>query len=857
LIRPSSRYLAAVVCLWQLCLAGCSIEQNSATSNAYHNVTAHFNGYFYALEETKAVEALVLKSLDDDHNQILKLFPKLDTVLAKSYAKNTEEIIKMASLSIQRHPNSKWVDDNYLLVGLARMYSCDFQNAVVTFKFVNSNSKDRDTRHAGLIHLIRTFTEQNEYDKAEEAFLYLDKENLNALNKKNLHLEKANYYQVRNDYDNMVRNLASADPLLTKSDRKARIYFIIGQVYQQLGFTGSAYDYYLKCLATNPEYEIDFYARLNMAQVARLDNAKAIRTIRNQFTTMLHDTKNQEFQDKIYFELGEFERKQGNLTEAIDNYSLAAHAGTNARIKGGSYLRIGQVYFDSIRKYSLAKAYYDSTVATLPKEHNDYATIKKRQEVLGEFVTYSETITWQDSLLSLASLDTAAVRMKLDSALAKKALADAEPAKKKKKRAPVQSNSNQDNPFFQNESTSTTDWYFGNLAAVSLGESEFQRIWGSRPLEDNWRRANKMAVTTATPDTTRIAQTNSTDADNAPTKKTDEVAKLIKQLPVTEKQKQEAFNKIEEAYFKLADIYNFQLGEKDNASTSYQKLLTRFPQSAHAPEVLYKLYLISKEKNDGMATTYSQRLINDYPTSTFARILINPDYLKETSITAEKQKTIYKDAYADYQRGDLRAAQEKISQALKLGDTGFVPNLKLLNTLITGKTEEIARYQLELNEFIKTYPENTLVPYAESLLASSKTFLLNEEKAKGIRFMNMLEGPHRFVMIYLRDEKTKADVSGAVEAFNNRIFKNEKLTITNVIFNETYMVTYVSEFPDRATSMGYLAKFIAQSPQDNRLANYKFDTFVITPENFDIFYRTKALNEYLTFFDRNYKKENQ
>ena len=78
-------------------LAACSVEQNNVTSNAYHNLTACFNGYFYAREETRVVEALILKSLDDDHNQILKLFPKLDTVLAKSYSKNTDEIIKMAT----------------------------------------------------------------------------------------------------------------------------------------------------------------------------------------------------------------------------------------------------------------------------------------------------------------------------------------------------------------------------------------------------------------------------------------------------------------------------------------------------------------------------------------------------------------------------------------------------------------------------------------------------------------------------------------------------------------------------------------------------------------------------------------
>lgn len=110
-----------------MALTACSIEQNTITSNFFHNLTAHYNGYFYAKEGAREVEKMILKSLDDDHNKILLLYPRLDTVLAKTYKKNTEEIIKMASKSIQYHPNSRWVNDNYLMVGLARLYACDYQ----------------------------------------------------------------------------------------------------------------------------------------------------------------------------------------------------------------------------------------------------------------------------------------------------------------------------------------------------------------------------------------------------------------------------------------------------------------------------------------------------------------------------------------------------------------------------------------------------------------------------------------------------------------------------------------------------------------------------------------------------------
>ena len=94
---------------------------------------------------------------------------------------------------------------------------------------------------------------------------------------------------------------------------------------------------------------------------------------------------------------------------------------------------------------------------------------------------------------------------------------------------------------------------------------------------------------------------------------------------------------LKEAYFKLGDLYYFQLDEKENALNSYTKLLTRFPGSDHEPEVLYKMYLISRERgtND---VQYATALKEKYPNSTYARILVNPDYLKESSIAAEKQK---------------------------------------------------------------------------------------------------------------------------------------------------------------------------------------------------------------------------
>ncbi|MEX1241244.1 MAG: tetratricopeptide repeat protein, partial [Cyclobacteriaceae bacterium] len=739
-------------CLLVFILVSCSSERNTWTSKAYHNTTAHFNGYYYALEEISKVEDIILTSHADDHNRILTLYPSFDSTLAKGFDKEIQEAVKMASIAIQRHPNSKWVDDAYILVGKARMYSLDWGNAIQTFKFVNTNSRDRDAKHLAILNLIRTYIEHREMNNALAAIDYLQKADLSKTNKKKFLLEKAYFYQILDDYDQMVRNLTAADDLLKKKDRRGRIYFIIGQVYQELGFESEAYNYYKKCLATNPEYEVDFYARLYMAQVTEISRNRDVNAARKSFRKLLKDSKNKDFKDKIYYEMGIFELKQNDIGNALDFLNKSVRSGNNKRIQGEAYLKMGEVYYDSLKNYEMSQAYYDSAISALPSDYEGYASIKTRQEILNEFVRHLKTVQWQDSLLVLSNLDTAALRIMVDSVVtAERKLAELQAGKKKKRRNRVEIETvSQDNFFNSGNETGDVsgDWYFGNPAAMGVGQSEFKRVWGNVKLEDNWRRSQRIsnsfaenletsgdtAATTAA-ETAAVAEESADPVEVA-------FAGLDKQIPRTEEAKQEALSKIEDAYFHLGDIYNFKLEEKENAVETYGKLLMRFPDSEYVPEVLYTLYLIIRDSDSTRAETYADQLKRDHPNSTFAKILINPDYLQESSQVAEKQKVIYKDAYEVFDAGHYDSANVIVQSALQLGETAFNPTLRLLQILIIGETEDISKYQYSLQEFIKAYPETEQARYAQKLLDASRQFLESEEKRKGIQYSTSFDETH-------------------------------------------------------------------------------------------------------------------
>jgi len=848
-------------------LEACSSEKNTWTSKSYHNTTAHYNGYYYARDEIQKIEKTIWSSLSDDYGKILRLYPKIDSSLAKGYDKEIQEAIKMASLAIQRHPNSKWVDDSYILVGKARLYSLDWGNAIQTLKYVNTKSKDPNAKHQAIIQLVRTFTEHQEYNNGQAAIDFVQKEKLNKVNKKNLLLEKAYFYQEQTDYDNMVRNLTEVTPLLTRKDRPGRIYFIIGQIYQKLGFESEAYNYYRKCLATNPEYEVDFYARLYLAQVTEISRSKSVNAALKSFRKLLKDSKNKEFKDKIYYEMGLFELKQKNLTGAITNFNKSIREGTNKRIDGESYLRLGEIYYDTLRKYELSQAYYDSAITALPKDYEGYAAIKARQEILDDFVKNLNTIKWQDSLLVMANLDSLGLRSRIDSTFqAQKLLAEKNAGKKKKRQSNrIEILSNANNVFGTGEdgtTDETTDWYFGNPSAMALGQTEFRRLWGDIPLEDNWRRSLRSASTS-------VVNRNVTEGDvtipdqeeKSSAVPADPVAaeymRISKQIPRTEEQKKEALKKIEDAYFNLGDIYYFKLLENDNAVVSYNKLLERFPETEYEPEILYKLYLIFKESDPSNSNHYASQLKTKHPNSTFAKILVNPDFLKESSEAAEKQKQLYEAGYDYFVAGEYKAAAKVLEEASALGHTVFTPTLELLKILIIGKTEDINKYQYLLDQFSKDNPDSEAGGYAKKLLDASRNFQEKQEQKKGIQFIRSLEEPHYFVMVYRQDENMGASGSTALGKFNQDYFKDLKLKTSNLVLSDDYTLTLVADLPRISSALEYIKTFNEKLPTLAELRNHKFHSFVITKDNFDIFYRTKGLDEYLQFFEKNYPTEDQ
>ena len=885
-VEVSVKYYILFGLIGFVSLSGCAPEKNGLVASAYHNTTARYNAFFYARQRMDEIQQAIAEQQENNYNKVLRIMPEPDTALISSLNEQIEDCIKKASVAIERHPNSQWADDSYILIGMCRDFRQNYGDAIKTYKFVNTQSEDDAARHKALVNLMHTFAKAQEQNNAVQVADYLRKEKLNRENKVQMHLTKAYLAQLNEDNNTMIGNLLIAAPLMKNAEGRAKIYFILGQLYQELGFAMQAYKNYEEVTRSNPEYELYFYARLNMAQVSDLSDENDVKKIRKYFTKLLRDDKNEEYRDKIYYELASFEMRQGNLTQAIEYYNEAVQASiNNNRQKAYAYLALGKIYYDSLEDYRKAKLYYDSTVSVLPQDEDNYQAVTKRQEVLTNFVEQYNIIEEQDSLLALAEMDSLKLSAMIDEMVEeqrREQRAQDRLARREERASQRTTNSfaNQGSPFGrqgdgQSGASLATgeDWYFYNPSATSQGRSAFVRRWGQRPLADDWRRSGRSAPAN---EASELAETDtslltSTPADSAQSEGgtfagqetaagVAERQALYENIPFTEEQKQVALSKVEEAHYKLGGIYNFDLKEQTRAIETFETMLKRFPASEYTPEVLYLLYLIYQELDDSTYEQYRDRVLKEFPESLYAKLIENPNYEEENNQASAMMKKMYKDVYMLYQAGDdsLAAVLAKAGLA-KFPKNDFTDNMELLQIMILGKLDGEARYQLALQQFIEKYPDSDVNEYANRLLLGIQNYREKIEARRGTEYIAEFDEPHSFIIVYKNVKKLSTELPKVVDQFNANYFPQAKLNSANLMLEDGKVMVLVEQFSGKETAEAYYERFNGEtSPLKNLPKAYSTESieanFVISKDNLTILYRTKDVEQYLQFFKNHYMK---
>lgn len=877
-------------------MTACSTKKNTFTRRLYHNTTAHYNAYWNGNESLKEGVAELRKSARDNYTSVLPVYNYGAQTIVQTINPNMDRAIEKASRVIQRHSmyfdkkeHVKWVMYSYMLIGKANFYKQDYNAARRAFDFVSRQYSEDPVKYEAMLWMGRTYKQLKQYDKAIATYDLITTESVGQLLpwivRKELPLAYADMYIAQVRYSQAKEFLEKAIPLNSNSRLRTRINFILGQIYQIEGKDNRAGEYYTKVIKGTATFEMAFNARINLARVYNA-NSSDKRMIVKELEKMLKDAKNKDFNDQIYYALADIAFKDKNDTLGVKYLRKSvASSVSNDYQKSVSSLRLADIYFTR-PDYRQAQAYYDSTIMFLPKDFPEYEKISVKTDILTRLVGFLQTIHTQDSLQTLAGMPEADRNKIIDKAIAEYTRKEEEAKRLKEEEAlammagvGLQGRQIVD----QDKGNSVIGgggWYFYNPSAISMGFSEFTRKWGRRRLEDNWRLSNKREVememiaeeTGDNPaDTTQGAKGGGKDGKGGQDFKSRDT--YLKDLPFTPEKITVSNLMIADALFNSGIIFLEELFNKPKAIESFNQLITRFPDDENALQSNYHLYRAYRDLGDSTKMEFHKnQIINKFPDSDYAKILIDPNYNVELEAIRNRVNTLYEETYLAFERGQFRTAIIYSNDALaNYKDENLMPRFAYIRALSRGKTENMDTMKAELTRLIATYPNSDVVDYARRLLGPQQTGTTalkgkdgetipdaGETTPKPMDFSMYKYTPAATHFYAIVVDGSAVNVYGAkvrITDFNTKNYSIDNLQVNSVLLDNNRQMITISSFSEIEKARRYFSG-IKQDPYVfSGMREGTYEQFLISAENYPVFFKEKNTEAYLQFFKNNYLEE--
>jgi tetratricopeptide (TPR) repeat protein len=702
-------------------IAGCSLEKESGFNRQMQNLTAHYNILFNANELLRLKQESYAAGFVDSYNELLNVYP--DTVSQSATAdKDLELAFSKANKIINIKEQSHYLGDAYLVMGKARFLEGNYFDAVEYFNYViASYGKQANLKQEALIWKGRALLYLN---NPAEAKVAIDTAIKNINPKKSIpagiYATQLQYYINTEDYPAAEESAKTALKLCRDGELKLRWTFILAQLQELNQKPDAAIVNYADIAKSNSSFEMAFNANLNRIRLQDQENGVKQNKI-ERLRKLLKNQNNKEFTDQIYYQVAQQLYAAGDIDGAVKNYQLSVRNSVkNQNQKGLSYLRIADIDFKNKADYAGAKLYYDSTLTYLAPTYPGYQIIRKKANNLQILTGLLQTISREDTLQMLAALDEQTRTARIDAMVNHKILQDKAAAVTTAANNGQFENSrgsnNLNNPQANKSGSST--FYFYNPAAIGLGVNDFKRQWGNRKLEDNWRRSKRSATNIAANGaavmSSPVEDPFAPTTQDAATKTNGDAGSyrqdLIKNLPLTPDLLNRSNIRVYNAYMDMANFYRDLLGDKKEAITTYEAILTRFPKSSDKAAVYYNLYRLYADVDAAKSEAYKNMILKEFSQSVFAKIILDPEYSKHLDDADAGFTVLYNSVYDLYVQ---RKYAEVITQAndllTKYPDNRFAAQLFYLRTIAAGHQEKLTPFMTDLQQIVAKYPDDKLV----------------------------------------------------------------------------------------------------------------------------------------------------
>ena len=711
--------------------------------------------------------------------------------------------------------------------------------------------KHRPALRESMMWLARTYIERENWIMANNKLTALENDpKISKEVAEQLPLVRAYYFTAQKKYDEALPWLETAIEVEEDRLKKARYAYIVAQIQDKSGNASEALAGYERVLKFRPGYTMEFSARLNILN-SQYQNGRATAEATNkELNRLLKDIKNEEYQDQIYFMLAQIAFADNKTDEAIAYLESSLSVPTsNKANQAEAYYKLANIYLER-EDYVNAKSYFDSVIGILPKSDERYEQSEIYAKNLTDIAANLQTIELQDSLLRLSLLTDEERRTRTF---------EIKKAKNEARRQAILDKANGTSNILAGNSsvnragTQASSFFAYDDRALKKGARDFLREWGERPLKDNWRLGEEeISEEDPEEELESLAETVVTDED---------VEALFKDVPDTPEAKAEAEKKIEEAMFNLGRLYRDKLDYNEKTVEILEELLKRNPQTEYEPDALYYLYLAYTDLgNSREADVAKSRLLADYPNTTFARVIKEPDYAKNMGNADYQLNRYYDDTYSDFKRGEYKAVQVKLQEVPgKFGETNtLAPRFALLNAMTIGNLQGREQYVAALKDVIAKYPKTPEQTRAKEILRllgekGSSNAAVAGGSTDGDRYTYQEDKLHYMIVVFEDGDIPLTDMKVKVSDYHNKYHKLDKLRISNIYLGtgeDKIPLIVVRRFKDKDTAMTYYDG-VQKNSGDFVTGGYKL--YPVTQDNYRQILKNKSLDGYDDFFELNYK----
>lgn len=773
------------------------------------------------VERLKVTDEIKLDSEDNN--------PKF--LLAEEKA---SKAIQKHSMDIKDEERNPVTDEAFLLLGKSRYFDQRYIPALEAFNYILNKYNESDKLNEATIWREKVHIRLENEDLALKNLKRLLKyERLKDQEYADARAMMAQAYINLKVADTAIQQLKIASAYTKKNQEKGRYYFIVGQLYNQLGYRDSANYAFDKVIALNRKSPRVYMINAHLQKIKNTKVTPENKALLFEYLTELEENReNRPFLDKIYRQIAEYhlENKSDSLALAYFNKSIRATR-NEPRLNALNYENLAEYNFDK-NAYKASGAYYDSTLTNLVIDSKKYRSIKKKLDNLEDVIAYEDVVQYADSVITIYNMPKEKQLAYFEGFIANLKAAEEEAIKKEKEKITAGFASFVDS---KGGKENIGKFYFYNITSLGYGKADFTNKWGDRELEDNWRWSSKNIAQQTGQKDAILTDAGAAEAQEITQEQKYSTEYYMGQIPTSPDVIDSLATERNFANYQLGVIYKEKFKENLLAANKFNDVLKANPEERLVLPSKYNLYKIYQETGSPLAKGMKQEIIENHADSRYAVILLNPEaVLADASDSPDAR---YAALYRAYESQNylqvIAGAEENINKYT--GDE-IVPKFEILKANAIGRIEGFEAFKEALNYVALNYPNNPEGKKAQAMVEEQLPKL--EPKEFSLETESIGTGNWKLVFPFkIRENEKALQLKEKLEkSIKDLKYRN---AVSKDIYNLEDQFVIVHGFRSKEFAQGYAE--LLKNNKDYRVAN---QNFVILSNNYKIIQVHKNLEEY-------------